>query len=129
MLLINTGGVLTSLSAYIGSGSQITTAENINVTHQSDSEVDNHRFDSYETIEETIERIKKDVVVTGTILAGSGQELAIFQIEGMPDRSFKINTQLMDGFIITKITEKDITLKNQIGNETLTLYVQSGKDH
>jgi hypothetical protein len=90
--------------------------------------MDSQQAGHYETIEETIERLKRDVVVTGTIIGMPGQESALFQIEGMPDRSFKINTQLMDGFIITKITEKDITLKNQIGNETLTLYVQSGKD-
>ena len=83
----------------------------------------------YETIEETIARLKRDVIVTGTILGTPGQESALFQIEGMADRLFKINTQLMDGFIIKEITTSNVVLKNQVGNETLTFYVQSGKDH
>ena len=82
----------------------------------------------YETIEETIARLKRDVVVTGTITGTLGQESAIFQIEGMADRLFKINTQLMDGFIIKEITNSYVVLKNQTGNETFSLYVQSGEE-
>ena len=51
----------------------------------------------YETINETIARLKRDVVVTGAITGTSGQESAMFKIEGMPDREFLINTQLMIG--------------------------------
>ena len=85
---------------------------------------DSNNSDSYETIEKTIARIQRDVIVTGTITGNAGQELAIFQIEGMPDSSFKINTQLMDGFIIVGITENHVVLKNQIGDETFSLQVQ-----
>ena len=77
----------------------------------------------YETIEETISRIKRDVHVTGAIISTPGQEVALFQIEGMPDRSFSINTQLMDGFIITGITDNRAILKNQTGNEIIFLDV------
>lgn len=80
----------------------------------------------YETIEETITRLKRDVIVTGTIIGIDGQESVIFQINGMPDRLFKINKQLMDGFIIKEITNSYVVLKNQVGNETFSLYVQSG---
>jgi len=84
---------------------------------------------NYETIQETIARIKRDVNVTGTILGAPGQETALFQIEGMADRSFKINTQLMDGFIITQITNKHVVLKNQIGNETFALDVKGNSSN
>ena len=80
----------------------------------------------YETTEETIVRLKRDVVVTGTILSKPEHTYALFQIEGMSDAAFNINTQLMDGFIIKKITESYVVLKNQTGNETFSLYVQSG---
>lgn len=88
----------------------------------------NKNITNNEAIEETIARLKHDVVVTGTILGMLGQKSALFQIEGMADRLFKINTQLMDGFIIQEITSSYVVLKNQIGNETFTLYVQSGKE-
>jgi len=81
-------------------------------------------FTHQETIEETIARINRNVIVTGTVIGIPGQESAIFQIEGMPDKSFQINTQLMDGFIITKITQNEVVLKNQIGNESFSLSVQ-----
>ncbi len=88
-----------------------------------DNSTDNSNFGHYETIEETIARIKRDVFVTGTIIGTLGQETGFFQIEGMPDRSFKINKQLMDGFIITGITENRVILKNQTGNEIIFLDV------
>ena len=68
------------------------------------------------------------MVVTGTITGTLGQESAIFQIEGMADRLFNINTQLMDGFIIKEITNSYVVLKNQTGNEAFSLYVQSGEE-
>jgi hypothetical protein len=86
----------------------------------------NENLDHYETIEETISRLKRDVKITGTIVGTAGEESAIFQIEGMPDRSFNINTQLMDGFIITKISPSQVVLKNQTGDESFILQVQSG---
>ena len=85
---------------------------------------DNSNVGHYETIDETIARIKRDVQVTGAILGAHGQEKAFFQIEGMPDRAFKINTQLMDGFIITAITNNHVVLKNQSGDETFSLSVR-----
>ena len=88
-----------------------------------DNSTDSSNFGHYETIEETIARIKRDVYATGAIISAPGQEVALFQIEGMPDRSFKINTQLMDGFIITEITNHHVALKNQIGDETFTIKV------
>ena len=88
-----------------------------------DNSTDGSNFGHYETIEETIARIKRDVYVTGAIISAPGEEVALFQIEGMPDRSFKINTQLMDGFIITEITNHHVALKNQIGDETITIKV------
>jgi hypothetical protein len=93
-----------------------------------DNDMDSQQAGHYETIEETITRLKRDVVVTGTITGALGQESAMFQIEGMADRLFKINTQLMDGFIIKEITTSNVVLKNQVGNETFSLYVQSGKE-
>lgn len=78
----------------------------------------------YELIHETMARIKRDVIVTGAIIGTRGLEEALFQIEGMPDKPFKINTQLMDGFIITEISNRNVLLKNQSGNETLTLEVK-----
>lgn len=78
----------------------------------------------YETIEETIARLKRDVVVTGTVTGVPGEESAMFRIEGMPDRSFAINTQLMDGFIITEITSDHVVLKNQTGNESFVLNIK-----
>ena len=84
---------------------------------------DSSNFGHYETIDETIARIKRDVQVTGALIGARGQEAALLQIEGMPDRSFKINTQLMDGFIITGITENRVILKNQTGNEIIFLDV------
>lgn len=69
--------------------------------------------DQLETIEQTIARIKRDVIVTGTITGISGEESAIIQIKNMTDRSFRINTHLMDGFIIVNITPNHIILKNQ----------------
>ncbi len=82
---------------------------------------DRSNFGHYETIEETIARIKRDVHVTGAIISAPGQQSALFQIEGLPDRSFSINTQLMDGFIITGITENRVILKSQTGNEIIFL--------
>ena len=81
--------------------------------------VDTSNVGHYETIEETIARIKRDVYVTGSIISTPGKEEALFQIEGMPDRSFSINTQLMDGFIITGITDNRVILKNQTGDEVI----------
>lgn len=80
----------------------------------------------YESTEEIMARLKKDVIVTGTITGIPGEETALFKIEGMPDRSFGINTQLMDGFIITEITENAVVLKNQQGNEHFTIQVLPG---
>jgi len=91
----------------------------VTVNSKGDSNVDH-----YETISETIARIKRDVVVTGTVIGTPGQELAFFQIEGMADRPFKINTQLMDGFIITEISKDHVVLKNQSGDETIVLDLQ-----
>ena len=78
-----------------------------------DKNFENSQPGRNETIEETITRIKRDVVVTGTVTGIPGKETAYFQIEGMSDRAFLINTQLMDGFIINEITETQIILKNQ----------------
>lgn len=89
-----------------------------------DNNSDSSNFGYYETIKETIVRIKKDVVVTGSLVGKPGEEMAYFQIEGMPDRPFKINTQLMDGFIITEITNHFVVLKNQSGDETFSLMVR-----
>jgi hypothetical protein len=89
-----------------------------------DNNSNSSNFGYYETIEQTVARIKKDVVVTGSIVGEPGEEMAYFQIEGMPDRSFTINTQLMDGFIITEITNHHVVLKNQTGNETISLMVR-----
>jgi len=80
----------------------------------------------YESIEEIIARIKRDVIVTGTFTGRHGAESALFRIEGMPDRSFDIHTQLMDGFIITRIDRNQVILKNQSGDESLSLPVESG---
>jgi len=77
----------------------------------------------YESIEETISRLRKDVLVTGTTMSIPGEESAIVQIEGLSERIFKINTQLMDGFIIEKITSRRVLLKNQSGEETISLIV------
>ncbi len=86
-----------------------------------------HRYNGLrEPIEKTIARIKHNVVVTGTLTGSPGQESAVFQIEGMEDRRFHINTQLMDGFIIRKITGSTVVLKNQVGSETISLHVTSG---
>ena len=90
-----------------------------------DNNSDSSNFGYYETIKETIARIKRDVYVRGTIISAPGEEVALFQIEGMPDRSFKINTQLMDGFIITEITNHHVVLKNQIGDETFSIRVSN----
>lgn len=81
----------------------------------------------YETIDETITRLKRDVIVTGTVTGTPGQETATFSIETMADRSFKINTQLMDGFIITEIHPAYVMLKNQSGNETIRFEVVAKK--
>ena len=102
-----------------------TTRHEVTITvNESSHDIDNSNSGSYETIEGTIARINRDVIVTGTITGTPGQESAIFQIEGMPDLSFQINTQLMDGFIITDITENQIVLKNQIGDESFSLNVR-----
>jgi hypothetical protein len=85
-----------------------------------------NNFDNYENIEEIITRIKRDVIVTGTITGTPGQESAIFQIENMPDITLQINTQLMDGFIITEITHDQVVLKNQAGNESFSMPVEAG---
>lgn len=89
-----------------------------------DNNTDSSNFGHVETIDETIARIKRDVQVTGTIIGARGQEAALFQIEGMSDRFFKINTQLMDGFIITVITNNHVVLKNQSGDETFSLMLR-----
>jgi len=78
-----------------------------------------------ETIDQTISRIKKDVVVTGTLTGITGKESAIFSIEGMPGKVFFTNTQLMDGFIIKEITSTQVVLKNQLGDETISLKVEN----
>lgn len=78
----------------------------------------------YETIQETIERLKRDVVVTGTITGAPGLESAMFRIEGMADRQFMINKQLMDGFIIREITKMNVVLVNQAGHERINFEVQ-----
>ena len=84
---------------------------------------DSSNVGHYETVKETIARIKRDVYVTGSLISTPGEEAALFRIEGMPDRSFSINTQLMDGFIITGITDNRVILKNQTGNEIIFLDV------
>lgn len=86
--------------------------------------IDSTSTGHYETLEETMARIKRDVNVTGTIMGVAGKEVAFFQIEGLPDQPFKVNTQLMDGFLITSITKDHVVLKNQLGVETLFLDVQ-----
>lgn len=80
-----------------------------------------------EPIQQAIARINRDVIVTGTLTGAPGKESATFQIEGMADRVYKIDTQLMDGFIIKKITGATVTLKNQIGDEIIILHVQTGR--
>lgn len=92
-----------------------------------DISTDNDKASYYESIQETIARIKRDVVVTGTITGITGKESAMFQIEGMADRQFGIGTLLMDGFIIKGISPSNVVLKNQDGNEAFTLHIQSGK--
>jgi len=82
----------------------------------------------YETINETIARLKKDVVLSATMLREAGKKSAYFQIEGMDDREFYINTQLMDGFIITEITENHVLLKNQTGPESFVLKIRQAND-
>ncbi|MCK4704916.1 MAG: hypothetical protein KAT90_05515 [Gammaproteobacteria bacterium] len=82
----------------------------------------------YRTIEETIARLKRNVVVTGTVTGTAGEESALFQIEGMPDRPFIINTQLMDGFIITEITQNQVILKNQSSDDFFSLPVQAANN-
>lgn len=125
MLFINLSGLLSNT----GTDSELNIKTNRQVETLSFNEqphdTDNRNSGYYETIEETITRIKRDVIVTGTITGVSGQESALFQIEGMEDRAFLINTQLMDGFIIKEITNSYVVLKNQVGNETFSLYVQS----
>ena len=88
-----------------------------------DNRTASNNLGHYESIEETIARIKRDVYVTGSIISTPGEEAALFQIEGQPDRSFNINTQLMDGFIITGITGNRVILKNQTGDEIIFLDV------
>ena len=78
-----------------------------------------------ETIEQSIARIKRDVVVTGTFIGTAGAESALFQIKDKPDQSFNISAQLMDGFIITEITQNQVILKNQSGDESFFIPVQS----
>lgn len=106
--------------------SQNTSSDESTINLNKPSQLTANNIDHYETIEETIARLKRDVIVTGTITGTLEQESAMFQIEGMADRLFKINTQLMDGFIIKEITGSYVVLKNQAGNETFSLYVQSG---
>lgn len=77
----------------------------------------------YETLQQTMARLRRDVIVTGTITGIPGEEFAMFRIEGMPDRLFKLHSQLMDGFIIQQITTTEVVLKNQRGDETLVLTV------
>jgi hypothetical protein len=89
-----------------------------------DSDVNKELIGHYETIEETIARIKRDVMVTGVLTGTPGQETALFQIEGLPDQSFHVNTQLMDGFIITRIDGNQVVLKNQIGDESFSLKIR-----
>ncbi len=92
---------------------------------------DDIRVADYESVAEIIARIKQDVIVTGTILGIPGQEAAIFQIEGMEDRVFRIGTQLMDGFIISDISSSEVTLRNQVGPEVFNLSVghKDGNDN
>ena len=65
----------------------------------------------------------RDVRVTGTLTGTPGRQSALFRIEGMPDRAFSIDTQLMDGFVITEIGKDYVVLKNQVGPESFTLEV------
>lgn len=90
-----------------------------------DNELDAFVVESgyYETTEEIMIRIKQDVLVSGTMIDGSGDKVALFRIEGQPDRPFALNAQLMDGFIITKITDQHVILKNQQGPEKLYLNI------
>lgn len=126
MFFINLSGMLSNT----GTDSEMNIKTNVQVETLSLNEhphdTDNRNSGYYETIEETITRIKRDVIVTGTITGTPGQESALFQIEGMDDLSFNIHTQLMDGFIITEIAENQVVLKNQIGEETFSLKVGSG---
>jgi hypothetical protein len=125
MLFLNARGLLSSLDRYTGSETNISMAEETAGINKSATNTDNSSSGGYEIIEETIARLKKEVVVTGTITGIPGEETAYFKIEGMADRAFLINTQLMDGFIIKEITETRVILKNQIGKETFVLNVQS----
>lgn len=76
---------------------------------------------SRETIEETMARLKRDVIVTGAVLGSGNNKSAFFSVEGNPDKEFKIETQLMDGFIITDISASQVTLKRRHGSEMITL--------
>lgn len=112
----------------LGSDTELITTVNIHdetiSVNKSSDNINSYNTSAYETFEETIARIKRDVIVIGTIIGNQGEESAVFQIENMPDQSFKINTQLMDGFIITTITKNEIVLKNQIGDESFSLKVR-----
>lgn len=129
--LINIGSMLSAINTDSESGynsqskEQVFPAGFIREQKSTDTDTENRLPGHYETIEETIARIKKDVIVTGTVTGLPGEETAFFQIEGMADRAFLINTQLMDGFIIKEITETHVILKNQIGEETFILNVQA----
>lgn len=81
--------------------------------------------DSVASIEAIVARLKRDVVVTGTILRTPETDSAMFRIKAMADQEFFVNKQLVDGFIITSITRTRVVLTNQKGSGTITLPVRN----
>ena len=77
----------------------------------------------FETVDEIITRLERDVVLTATLKGESTYESAIFRIEGLPERRFKLGHQLMDGFIIVEIGPNSVRLKNQIGPEQFRIFL------
>lgn len=126
-LVSSLGSLISDVSSHTVQGTNLSMHEeaiSIAPILVSENNTDNISTGHYETIEETIARIRRDVNVTGVIVGSPGEEIAFFQIEGLPDRPFKIDTQLMDGFIITEITNNKVVLKNQVGEETVSLNTQ-----
>ena len=113
--------LIKNLNILNGDSTEVISTPNPQKNYSNNIEFVNLIENTPETIDQTIARIKRDVIVTGTITGIAGKESAMFQIEGMADMPFQINTQLMDGFIITEITKDHVVLKNQIGEETFTL--------
>lgn len=120
IILWRTGMLYVAVSDFSSGDNQIVKTQfffqnnNIKETHTSQT-------GRYESLLETVSRIKRDVVYTGYVEGVTGKKSAIFQVEGMQDKTFDINTQLMDGFIITEITKTNVVLTNQTGNEKIVL--------